>query len=466
MGASSGRGKARPGSGDYRYLTRPRPDGTWYVSVDVPRPHRAAVGKKRLLRSLRTTDLQQAQRFRWPVVAALKEEIAGAAERDVTAARRSVTEEAMAWRQAIRNAKDWQEEALLQELVADRVQQWQGRLALPSDEAGVDAPALDPEAAAWGRIALGVSTPLREFEERWIAGSNYAARTKADCRTALSGLESWLIETSRPPTVEAITSKVASEYRDLGLKAKGVPVGTANKKMTLLRQYWAWMFKAGEVEEGNPWDRKSLPKDKKHQIKPDAPNAPERPFTDDEVRTLLSGKTDQDLADAMLIAALSGLRLDEIGQLRVGDCKGSTFAVTSAKTEAGVRAVPIHSGLAGVVTRRTKGQSANTFLFPDLKDTGWDGNRTMALSKRFATYRRRLGVDDRRPGSRRSKVNFHSFRRWFATKCEEAGQPENVVAKVMGHSKGTITFGLYSQADLTKLMRKCVAAVKLPKASS
>lgn len=461
-----GAGRGRPGSGDYRYLTRPRPDGTWYVSVDVPRSLRAAVGKKRLLRSLQTSDLELAQRFRWPVVASMKEEIASAAGRDVTTARRSVTEEAMAWREAIRNAKDWEERALLEGLVEDRVQQWNGRLAPPSEEMGVDAPALDPDAAAWGRIALGVSTPLREFEERWLAGSSYAARTKADCRTALAGLEAWLIETGRPSVVETITSKVASEYRDLGLVAKGVPVGTANKKMTLLRQYWTWMFEAGEVEEGNPWDRKSLPKPKKHLIKPDAPNAPERPFTDDEVRTLLSGKTDQDLADAMLIGALSGLRIDEIGQLRVGDCKGGMFAITSAKTEAGVRSVPVHSGLAEVVKRRTKGQPANAFLFPALRDTGWDGNRTMALSKRFATYRRRLGVDDRRPGSRRSKVNFHSFRRWFATKCEEAGQPENVVAKVMGHSKGTITFGLYSQADLTKLMRKCVAAVKLPKAGS
>lgn len=462
MGAVSKGSRRRLGSGDYRYLTRPRPDGTWYASVDVPRSLRAVVGKKRLMRSLQTTDLQQAQRFRWPVVASMKEEIANAAERDVPGARRSVTEEAMAWREAIRNAKDWEEKALLEGLVADRVEQWNGRLATRSEEEGLDAPALDPEGAAWGRIALGVSTPLREFEERWLAGSSYAARTKADCRTALAGLEDWLTETGRPSVVEAVTSKVASQYRDLGLVAKGVPVGTANKKMTLLRQYWTWMFEAGEVEEGNPWDRKSLPKPKKHTIKPDAPNAAERPFTDDEVRTLLSGKADQDLADAMLIAALSALRIDEIGQLRVGDCKGGTFAITSAKTASGVRSVPIHSGLAEVVTRRTKGQPAEAFLFPAFRDTGWDGNRTMALSKRFATYRRRLGVDDRRPGSRRSKVNFHSFRRWFATKCEEADQPENVVAKVMGHHRGTITFGLYSQADLTKRMKKCVASVRLP----
>jgi hypothetical protein len=67
-------------------------------------------------------------------------------------------------------------------------------------------------------------------------------------------------------------------------------------------------------------------------------------------------------------------------------------------------------------------------------------------------------LQDNNTPARRSKVNFHSFRRWFATKPEEAGQRENVVAAVMGHSKNVgLTFGRYSKAELT------VEAVKLPK---
>jgi integrase len=78
-----------------------------------------------------------------------------------------------------------------------------------------------------------------------------------------------------------------------------------------------------------------------------------------------------------------------------------------------------------------------------------------------------LGVDDKRPGARRSKVNFHSFRRWFATKTEDAGQRENVVAAVMGHGKNIgLTFGHYSKAQLTELKKECVEAVKLPGAKA
>ena len=89
------------------------------------------------------------------------------------------------------------------------------------------------------------------------------------------------------------------------------------------------------------------------------------------------------------------------------------------------------------------------------------------MSKRFYTYRRRVGVDDLRPGARRSKVNFHSFRRWFATKAEDKGQAPNVIAKVMGWELGggVQMLKVYSAAQLAELKRACVAAVRLPKAT-
>jgi integrase len=165
----------------------------------------------------------------------------------------------------------------------------------------------------------------------------------------------------------------------------------------------------------------------------------------------------------MRIAALSGLRLDEIGQLRVADCADDNFAVTRSKTAAGVRSVPIHSGLRPLIAKLIGTRDAKSFLFPDLPDTGWDDNRTMAISKRFAYYRKKLGVDDKRPEARRSKVNFHSFRRWFATKAEDAGNRETVVSDVMGHERDVgITFGLYSHAQLKELKRACVESIELP----
>jgi len=56
----------------------------------------------------------------------------------------------------------------------------------------------------------------------------------------------------------------------------------------------------------------------------------------------------------------------------------------------------------------------------------------MPTSKRFRTYRRGLGVDDQVEPKRRSLVNFHSFRRWFITKAEQAGIHPHIIAVVVG----------------------------------
>ena len=90
---------------------------------------------------------------------------------------------------------------------------------------------------------------------------------------------------------------------------------------------------------------------------------------------------------------------------------------------------------------------------------------TRVFGKRFARYREALGVDDRRDGRRRSLVNFHSFRRWFVTEAEQAGQPESTIAAVVGHSEGrrSITFGVYSGGPSEGQLRRCVEAVQLPR---
>jgi len=69
--------KSEKGGGDRRYLTQPRGEGTtWYAVAEVPRTLQKAIGKKRLLKSLETTDLRVARIARWNAVADLKSEIA------------------------------------------------------------------------------------------------------------------------------------------------------------------------------------------------------------------------------------------------------------------------------------------------------------------------------------------------------------------------------------------------------
>jgi integrase len=69
----------------------------------------------------------------------------------------------------------------------------------------------------------------------------------------------------------------------------------------------------------------------------------------------------------MTIAALSGMRVEEIARLSAGDIHGDCFDITKAKSKAGVRMVPIHPALTEIVTRRTTGRKPTETLWPELQ---------------------------------------------------------------------------------------------------
>lgn len=459
MGSASARG-------DYRYLIQPRgPGTTWYAVAEVPRTLRAVLKKKRLIRSLKTEDVRVARIARWGALDEIKKEIAGAGGHE-SSGLQELAAEALAYREELARAGAKQRDDIMFDIVerAEQIDRADGTSS--RHEGDGDPDGVRSRAAEFAKVASGQATPVDYYVERWLLASGYSERTKADARTALAQFKAWCSDQGRTSTtfIETVTDRVASDFRDEVFVSTGMHAHTANKKLSALRQYWQWLDKSFGIRP-NPWAGKSLAKPRAHRIAQDGPQGSERPFTDDEVLMLLNSDADDALKDFMRIAALSGMRLEEIGQLRLGDCKDGVFSVTRGKTPAAIRTIPIHSTLKKLVKDRSGERDLKEYLFADLQDTGWDNNRTMALSKRFGYLRKRIGVDDKREGARRSKVNFHSFRRWFATKAEEAGQRENVVAAVMGHSKNVgLTFGHYSKAQLIELKRECVEAVRLPKA--
>ena len=164
------------------------------------------------------------------------------------------------------------------------------------------------------------------------------------------------------------------------------------------------------------------------------------------------------------MAALSGMRIEELCRLKVRDCAGGLFKITKAKTTAGVRSVPAHPDLCSIVAGRSAGKSLDGYLFDELTDppAGSPRERSMPAVKRFSRYMRAIGVAVLVPGKRRSLTNFHSLRRWFVTKAEHAGQPETIIASVVGHKRQGMTLGVYSGGPNAAQFRACVKSVKLP----
>lgn len=409
----------------------------WWVYRTVPPALRAMIGRRTLRRSLGTSDLAEALTLRPRALAEFNEQLTDA-RRALSSVTDPAAKAAIVWH---RTAPTVPDEHRLAVLLAERAT----LEAKHGQAAGARFQALASEPPA---------LPLAAHLDTFHAEMRAVAKTKAEQRRAVQRLQEWKPGLS----LHAVDRRTAGRYVFEGLGFTDSPV-TKNKQITLLSSYWRWLVRRGIVDD-NPWREQSLP-----VAKAVAETGKERAFSDQELALLLTGPAEPRLADAMRIAALSGMRIEEICLLRVADCADGTFSVRKAKTSAGIRHVPIHSALTTLVERRCKGKRPTAFLFDELGPCPTaDAVRARSdpLSKQFTRYRRDLGIDAVADGQRRSQVNFHSFRRWFVTKAEHAGVPPWTIASVVGHKRSGMTLGVYSQGSSAEQLRVCVEAVRLP----
>jgi integrase len=172
-------------------------------------------------------------------------------------------------------------------------------------------------------------------------------------------------------------------------------------------------------------------------------------------------RKDAELADLITVAAYSGARIEELCALQWAHVGAASFRVVDAKTEAGIREVPIHAALVPLLERlkateakRGKGSvPATAYVFAGLTFNKY-GDRSNAIGKRFGRLKAALGYGERHV--------FHSIRKTVVTLLERAGVPENVAADIVGHDKPNITFGLYSGGNALEAKAKALALVGYP----
>lgn len=449
----------------------------FYAVRDVPRPLQAAVGKRRLVRSLQTRDPHVAKARNYAAQADFQREI----EQAQRGASESVgVEVGLAWRDTFKRLVDgdpalvarWggsepapypDEHGVLREIppeeIADRELDEQFHIEVDSVREK-HGPA---EAEIMRAIAAGTATPLLTHVESWLAeGGTKGAlndRTKRQYRADMKELEGWF-RTVGVGTIEGVTKKLAGRYVSEALIAAGMNRGTANRKISAPSAYWRWLVKRDHAQ-ANPWEGQSVAKGASSHHE----ERPKRPFTAPEMAALWAGarlETDRELADAMTVAALSGMRLDELYRLTVADCADGWFTIRRAKSAAGRRRVPIHSALVAVVETRTHGKAPTEFLFHEAGPAIAGKERSAFMSKRFGRYRQAVGVHERSEGQRHSRVDFHSLRRWFVTTARNAGIDKTIVAAVVGHEAEGMTDGVYYGGPTEALKRACVEAVQLP----
>jgi integrase len=458
MGYEPGYEMSRRAAADRQYLELHRE--RWRVSVAVPKHLHGVLGT-RLKRPLNTDSLTIANQLKWPIVREFQHLIAnGGAPGEQSP---SILAEEFR-----RQRKQVDDTAELDDHIQITAETLRGPEVgtSPDPDTGEEHPVYDErrerEAGSFVRQALGLMVPVDHLHDRYLAQLTVKARTKADDERAMKMLKRWCAEEGIEPSLQSFPDKKAAvRFLDaLPTLAPGLDPVTLNKYPRRLASYWKWLEARDEVAV-NVWQGLTLPE-------PDKPHDElERPFTREEMAALLTGDAASEMHDLMRIGALTGCRLDPIVSLKVKDCReDGVFVFKPQKREKAARLCPIHSDLREIVARRTDGKKPNDPVFPEWPEVPPElsAERSNDASQEFTAYRRRVGVDDVVAGRRRSRVNFHSFRRWFITEAERANQQPHLIAVAVGHKREGMTLGVYSAGPLIEQVREVVEAVKLPAA--
>lgn len=241
--------------------------------------------------------------------------------------------------------------------------------------------------------------------------------------------------------------------RRFGGREIGLSDATVNRHLATLSAFWKWAEEREHCEGRNPFagHRRNLKQGRNKQGYV--------AWEMDELKALFSPPPKRDdLTEVMLVALYTGMRLNEIASLTKGQLReedGCSFIdVTDAKTEAGIRKVPLHPQLRWLAKRALTGHSEER-VWPDFSDEGPGKRPGGDAGKEFSRFKRARGFQDRR------KV-FHSFRKNVVGQLEEAGVPENEVAMLVGHEKRGFTFKTYGAKELLRRLTEAVSHIAYP----
>ncbi|MDP4569563.1 tyrosine-type recombinase/integrase [Pseudomonas sp. LPH60] len=287
---------------------------------------------------------------------------------------------------------------------------------------------------------------FRTFREN----RNIAAKTIDQQQSKLEKLSAYLTQTGKPLDFDAISSWLDS----INLASK-----TLTQYLLAGNVFWKWAMKhdarwrVDYKDRANPFEEHDLPKVRGK----DRADAQRKDFTLDDLSKLHAAAVSEELhalADLILLGTYTGARIEELCQLKkenviVVDGVHS-FDITDSKTKAGIRIVPIHPAITGVV-KRLMDDSKDDYLVVTNSRSKY-GIRSDPMVKAFGRLKTSLGFGPDRV--------FHSIRKTAITQLVRANVQGTLIAELVGHETGLITFDVYSQG--ATVLQKYDAISKLP----
>lgn len=420
---------------DRKYLVRQY--NTYSVVVEVPKRLQAKAGRKRFKKSLGTDSLAEANSRKHFYVDQFHRQIArleeGGSEIDAARAR-----EAAEFRQVLdSHNRNWHEDEQGREWSEheEELDRLRERAREILDESGAEA------AERFYRSAIGEATLLRDQYPLWLGEVQHAGQTKSQHESTIARFMDWAGESV---SVEEVSRKKAGAYVSEILNGSGLARATVRRHVSSLSTLWQWLVGRGIASE-NPWRGQQLGK------KGDP--AERRGLSNQSLLKLLRGsystpKFAQLLSDLLRLALLHGARLEELCALKLADVSrredGYWIIITSGKTRAAKREIPVHALATQIIVRRMR--DGDEYLFAGLQPGGPDGKRSWFVSKAYGRFRKQVGVTG-------DKEDFHALRNTFITCMEGLEVPESTVKLLVGHRRQSITYGLYSKGDQVQLRK-------------
>lgn len=227
----------------------------------------------------------------------------------------------------------------------------------------------------------------------------------------------WLDELVERPTQIRVTSSRSPKFRpkQYDNETKRKRQCTANRQLGMLKAVLNRAYEYGYVDDDLQWRRvrRFRNVEKCHT----------RFFTIKELHSILKACPIH-LKRLVIGAALSGCRINELRNMRVGDYVESPMRVVVKDSKNGKsRYISLSKEGGEFFGKLTTNRPAEELMFLREKGIAWSGNIHQA---RFYRVCNKAGIEP--------PVKFHALRHTYATQAIMAGIPLQIVAQQLGHS--------------------------------